>query len=134
MPKLKPKHVVGLLVILLVAILGLKSLLFSHAQTPYAETEVANGAISGPATVQSDSSATYGKYLQFGPSIPGPISSCNQNPVSGSEPDSFLSQPPTLGAVTSPAVNPCLRSVFIRPKNVIAVDNNLWVDDDNGLT
>ena len=64
-----------------------------------------------------------------------PFVTCNGATLDGSVPASFLNKGGgTFGVATNPAITPCLRVAFVRPKNVIAIDNNLWVADDRGVT
>ncbi len=57
-----------LLVVLIVAALGTYLLSRSSAGTPTASVEAASGTITSPATVGTDSTASGGKYVQFGSS------------------------------------------------------------------
>ncbi|HMH31037.1 MAG TPA: hypothetical protein VK534_00995, partial [Methylomirabilota bacterium] len=57
---------VVLAVVVLVAGLGAYLLISTKAATPFATTEPANGAISAPATQQTDVSASGGSYVKFG--------------------------------------------------------------------
>jgi endoglucanase len=55
-------------IILIVAVGGTLLTLLSHASTPYASQEAENGTLAGGATEETDSSASGGKYVQFGSS------------------------------------------------------------------
>jgi endoglucanase len=61
--KISPRVTV---VIILVAISGTLLTLASHASTPYASQEAENGTLAGGAIEDTDSSASGGKYVQFG--------------------------------------------------------------------
>ncbi len=88
--KINLQNIIAIIVILLITIFGVKTLISSHAQSPYASTNAASGTITSPATVQIDSSASSGKSVQFGLPLIKPLI-----PVSGIY----------LGAWTHPSVS-----------------------------
>ena len=56
----------GGLAILIIAGMGIYLLTVSHAATPTASLEAESGTLAGGAASQSDTSASGGKYVQFG--------------------------------------------------------------------
>lgn len=68
------QHLIGVAVIFVVACLGGYLLANGHAATPYATQVAASGTLAGGTSLQSSSSASDGKYVQFGnPLTPPPI-------------------------------------------------------------
>ena len=61
------KRLTALVIILMISIIGVRTLIFSHAQSPYTSVNTDSGTVSGRATVQTDPSTSNGKYVQFGP-------------------------------------------------------------------
>ena len=70
--KLYKQRILGLLIILIIALFGVKLLISSHAQSPYATVNASSGTLSSPALLNGDSSASSGKAVWFGspPAIP----------------------------------------------------------------
>jgi hypothetical protein len=64
----KLKGITGVVVVLVVAVLGVRLLLSSHAQAPWIAIEANLGTLTQPATVQSSSTASDGEYVQAGSS------------------------------------------------------------------
>jgi hypothetical protein len=62
----KPSKFGAITLVFLLAVAGVGLLLISHAQTPYATAEAEAGTLSGSATVESDTNASDGSYVQFG--------------------------------------------------------------------
>ncbi len=53
-------------VIVIVVAVGLSLLATTSAASPYVSSEAEAGTLSGPATIQADTAASGGKYVQFG--------------------------------------------------------------------
>jgi hypothetical protein len=64
--KLLSQRPISGLTVLAVAILGVYFLSSSHAATPYASSEAADGNLFGTSSIEIDSNASDGKYVQFG--------------------------------------------------------------------
>src|SRR5665213_2534271 len=64
--KLDRQKTVGILVILILTAIGVRLLTLSNAQSPYVSKEAESGTLTQPATIQTDSNASGGNYVQFG--------------------------------------------------------------------
>jgi hypothetical protein len=60
------QQITATLVVLTVAVVGTLLLLGGHAASPYASISADKGSLTGAATIQTASSASDGKYVQFG--------------------------------------------------------------------
>lgn len=67
-PKITPGYVTGGLFVLVFAAIGIRLLVGSHASTPYVSINVDKGTITSPASIQTDPTASDGKFVQFGSS------------------------------------------------------------------
>ncbi len=65
--KTKKSQIAGLLLVIVFSIaLGTYLIAQSHAASPYISAEAESGMLSGGASIQSDTAASGGKYVQFG--------------------------------------------------------------------
>jgi hypothetical protein len=82
-------YIVLFLIVLTVAGLGVLTVLFSHAASPYSSTEAEKGTLANAATVIADTSASHGEDVQFGaiPSAALAIHVSNDQLVNGAGQD-----------------------------------------------
>lgn len=92
---------IALGVIFAVAAVGLILHLASRASGPYTKAEAESGTLASPATLQSDSSASGGKYVQFGTASTGSIVPLQGFFVSNQSPSSVTSLGNSIGATTN---------------------------------
>lgn len=68
--KLEIQKFSAVIIIAAVAIIGIKLIASSHAQSPYASVVASSGTLSGAASIVTDPSASTGQKVQFGSSTP----------------------------------------------------------------
>jgi hypothetical protein len=64
--KLEHQKLIGILIILVLTVVGVRLLTLSRAESPYASVEAEAGTLGGIASVQSDTNASGGKDVLFG--------------------------------------------------------------------
>jgi len=67
----KPQTISAALVVLAIAAAGTYLIISGHAATPYASVNASQGNLTGSAALQTDSSTSSGKYVQFGTASTG---------------------------------------------------------------
>lgn len=64
--KLENSKTISVIVIIVLAVIGVRLLTLSHAQSPYTSSEAESGTISAPAQIESDAAASGGTAVRFG--------------------------------------------------------------------
>jgi hypothetical protein len=119
---IRTHNTTAVVAVLVVAVAGVHLLVSSHAQTQYVATNAASGTLTGPASVQFNSTASGGTNVQFGCSQTGTDTANDSDAGSGST----INSAPTGPAAPTSGWHVDLADDFNAPLGKASGQDNLW--------